>query len=88
MRRRPFVRGLALATVVGAAVAAVAALATAPQAAASAAVERCPGSGPLVVNAYATFRNEADFGADGHAGPSTRDARRSRSGKSGRIPTA
>ena len=46
--------------------AAVAALATAPQAAASAAVERCPGGGLLVVNAYATFRNEVDLGADGH----------------------
>ena len=64
MRKRHCrVRGLALATVV---VAAVAALATVPQTAASAAVERCPGGGPLVVNAYATFSNGADFGADGH----------------------
>jgi hypothetical protein len=64
MRKRPLrVRGLALATVVGAA---IAALATVPQTAASAAVERCPGGGPLVVNAYATFRDDADFGADGH----------------------
>jgi hypothetical protein len=36
------------------------------QTAASAAVERCPGGGPLVVNAFGTFRNLADFGADGH----------------------
>jgi len=56
-------RGLALATVV---IAAVAALATVPQTAASAAAEACPGGGPLVVNAYATYRNGADFGADGH----------------------
>src|SRR5437867_2370912 len=65
MRKRPLrFRGLALATLVGAA---VAALATVPQtAAASAAVKGCPGGGPLVVNAYATYRNGADFGADGH----------------------
>jgi hypothetical protein len=56
-------RGLVLASVV---IAAVAALATAPQTAASAAVEACPGGGPLVVNAYATYRNSADYGADGH----------------------
>ena len=56
-------RGLVLATVV---IAAVAALATVPQTAASAAEESCPGGGPLVVNAYSTFRNVADFGADGH----------------------
>jgi hypothetical protein len=64
MRKRHLrVRGLALATVV---FAALAALATVPQTAASAAVEACPGGGPLVVNAYATYRNSADFGADGH----------------------
>ena len=64
MRKCPLrVRGLALATVVGAA---VAALATVPQTAASAAVKGCPGGGPLVVNAYGTYRNSADFGADGH----------------------
>lgn len=56
-------RGLVLATVV---IAAVAALATVPQTAESAAVEACPGGGRLVVNAYATYRNAADFGADGH----------------------
>ena len=56
-------RGLVLATVV---IAAVAALAIVPQIAASAAVEACPGGGPLVVNAYATYSNGADFGADGH----------------------
>jgi hypothetical protein len=44
----------------------VAALATVPQTARSAAVEACPGGGPLVVNAYATYRNSADIGADGH----------------------
>ena len=63
MRKRPLVRGLAFATVVGAV---VAALATVPQNAASAAVEACPGGGPLVVNSYATYRNSADYGADGH----------------------
>ena len=64
MRKRHLrVRGLALATVV---LAAVAALATVPQTAASAAVEACPGGAPLVVNAYVTYRNGADFGADGH----------------------
>jgi hypothetical protein len=63
MNKRPGkVRGLALASAVGA----VAALAAVPQSAASAAVERCPGGGPLVVNAYGTYRNSADFGADGH----------------------
>ena len=56
-------RGFVLATVV---IAAVAALATVPQTAASAAGESCPGGGPMVVNAYSTFRNVADFGADGH----------------------
>jgi hypothetical protein len=35
-------------------------------AAASAAREACPGGAPLVVNAYATYRNSADYGADGH----------------------
>jgi hypothetical protein len=47
-------------------IAAVAALAIAPENARSAAVKACPGSGPLVVNVYATYRNSADFGADGH----------------------
>ena len=56
-------RGLVLATVV---IAAVAALATVPQSAASAAGQSCPGGGPMVVNAYATFRNLSDLGADGH----------------------
>ena len=56
-------RVLVLATVV---FAAVAALATVPQTASSAAVEACPGGGPLVVNVYGTYRNGADFGADGH----------------------
>ena len=56
-------RGLVLATVV---IAAVAALATVPQTAASAAAAACPGGGPLVVNAYGTYRNSADYGADGH----------------------
>ena len=64
MRKRPGkVRGLTFATVVGAV---FATLASMPQTAASAAVERCPGGGPLVVNAYGTYRNSADFGADGH----------------------
>lgn len=63
MRKRHFVRGLAFAAVVGAA---VAALATVPEKAASAAGAACPGGGPLVVNAYVTYRNGADFGADGH----------------------
>src|SRR5262245_42918352 len=55
-------RGL-IATVV---IAAAAALATVPQTAMAAAVEACPGGGSLVANAYATYRNSADFGADGH----------------------
>lgn len=64
MRKRALVRGLALASVVGAA---LAALATVPQTAASASTaEACPGGGPMVVNVSATFRNTADFGADGH----------------------
>jgi hypothetical protein len=64
MRRHTLsVRGLALATVVGVA---VAASATVPQTAAAAAVEGCPGGGPQVVNAYGTYRNSADYGADGH----------------------
>jgi hypothetical protein len=63
MRKRPLGRGLALATVVGAA---VAALTTAPQNALSATPKACPGSGPLVVNVHATYRNSADYGADGH----------------------
>jgi hypothetical protein len=46
--------------------AALAALATMPQTVAAADVERCPGGGPLVVNAYGTYRNSADYGADGH----------------------
>ena len=63
-RRHPLrVRLLALATVLGAA---HAAFVTVPQTAAAAAVERCPGSGTLVVNAYGTYRNSADYGADGH----------------------
>src|SRR5262245_41295518 len=33
---------------------------------ASAASKGCPGGGPLVVNAYGTYRNSADYGADGH----------------------
>jgi len=45
---------------------AVALGATVPHAAASAAVEACPGGGSMVVNAYGTYRNAADFGADGH----------------------
>ena len=56
-------RALASGSVV---IAAVAALATVPPTAASAAGEACPGGGPLVVDAYATYRNSADFGADGH----------------------
>ncbi len=32
----------------------------------SSAAQACPGGGPLVVNAYVTYRNGADFGADGH----------------------
>ena len=64
-RRHPLgVRRRALATVLGAA---LAALATMPQTVAAAAVEGCPGGGgPLVVNAYGTYRNSADYGADGH----------------------
>jgi len=63
-RRHPLkVRGRALATVLGAA---LLALATMPQAAAAAAVEGCPGGGPLVVSAYGTYSNSADYGADGH----------------------
>ena len=62
-KRHRRVRGLALATVVFAAVAAFAAV---PRTAASAAVQGCPGGGPLVVNAYATYRNAADYGADDH----------------------
>jgi hypothetical protein len=30
------------------------------------AAKGCPGGGRLVVNAYGTYRNGADFGADGH----------------------
>jgi hypothetical protein len=66
--RRLFLSGLlggamTLATTV---VPAAALGATMPQTAASAAGDPCPGGGPLVVNAYATYRNSADFGADGH----------------------
>lgn len=64
MHKSLVMRGLALVTVVAAA--AVAALATVPQSAASAAAEPCPGGGPMLVNSYATYRNSADFGADGH----------------------
>src|SRR5262245_16403204 len=56
-------RGLVLATVV---IAAVVALASGSQTATAAAVEACPGGGSLVANAYATYHNSADFGADGH----------------------
>jgi hypothetical protein len=45
---------------------AVAGFTTVSPTGASAAVERCPGGGPLIVNAYSTFRNAADAGADGH----------------------
>lgn len=63
MRRNPLnVRRLALAIVVGAAVA----LATMPLTAAAAEAAPCPGGGPLVVNSFATSSNLADFGADGH----------------------
>ena len=63
MRKRHIkIRGLMLATVVSAA---VAALATLPETAASGTAGPCPG-GPLVVNAYGTYRNSADIGADGH----------------------
>ena len=37
-----------------------------PQTAAAATVAQCPGGGPLVVNAYGTYRNSADVGDDGH----------------------
>ena len=63
-RRNP--RGLRAMTSVMAAAIAFATLATMPQTAAAAAVEGCPGDGPLVVNSYGTYRNSADFGADGH----------------------
>ena len=64
LRRHPLkVLRRALAVVV---VAAFAVLATMPQTAAAAAAQACPGGGPLVVNAYGTYRNSADFGADGH----------------------
>ena len=63
MRKRHIkIRGLMLATVVSAA---VAALATLPETAASGTAGPCPG-GPLVVNAYGTYRNSADVGNDGH----------------------
>jgi len=45
---------------------AMAALATMPQTAAAADAAPCPGGGTLVVNSYGTYRNSADFGADGH----------------------
>lgn len=64
MHRPPLtVRRRALAILVGAA---VAALATTPQPAAAADGAPCPGGGTLVVNAYGTYRNSADIGADGH----------------------
>ena len=63
LRRHPLeIRRLALAIVLGAAVG----LATMPQATAAATAAPCPGGGPLIVNAFATSRNLADFGADGH----------------------
>jgi hypothetical protein len=63
-RRHPLrVRRPALATVLAAA---FAVLATMPQTTAAATVEGCPGGGPQVVNAYGTYRNGADYGADGH----------------------
>ena len=66
--RRLFLSGLlggamTMATVV---VPAAALGASVPQTAASAVGEACPGGGSLVVNAYGTYRNSADFGADGH----------------------
>ena len=33
---------------------------------ASAAAKRCLGGSPMVVNAYGTYRNSADYAADGH----------------------
>ena len=60
MTQRPLARGLALATVI---CASFAALTAAP---ASSAANGCPGGGPLVVNAYANYKNSADYGADGH----------------------
>ena len=61
IRRHPLrFRRLALATV------AIAALAIVPQTASAAAGAPCPGGGKLVVNAYATYRNSADIGTDGH----------------------
>ena len=32
----------------------------------STSAKRCLGGGPLVVNAFGTYRNSADFGGDGH----------------------
>ena len=64
MRRHTLrLRGLALATALGVA---IAAFATVAQTAAAVAVAGCPGGGPQVVNVYGTYRNGADFGADGH----------------------
>jgi hypothetical protein len=59
-------RRLRLGRLAGLSAVVAAVLATLSLVDASAAVERCPGGGPLVVNAFATFRNLADFGADGH----------------------
>ena len=64
MHKSLVMRGLALVTVVAAT--AVAAFATVPRSAASAAAEACPGGGPMVVNVYGTYRNDANNGADGH----------------------
>ena len=65
MRRHPSrLRRLAHTIVAGAAVAALSAM---PQTAAAAgSADPCPGGAPLLVNSFATSRNLADFGADGH----------------------
>jgi hypothetical protein len=65
-RSHPFSLRRRMLAIVAAAFAAFAALGTMPQVAAAAAVEACPGGGPLVVNSYGTYRNSADLGADGH----------------------
>jgi hypothetical protein len=63
MRRHPLkARRLGLAIVVGAMFAAT----TMPLTAAAATAEPCPGGGPPLVNVFATSRNLADFGTDGH----------------------
>jgi len=59
-------RKLGVVAVVGLFAALIVPAAIAGQPTASAAVEACPGGGPLVVNVYVTYRNGADFGADGH----------------------